>query len=88
MMFVILAYDVKVRRVHKARKITEKYLQPVQRSVFEGHLTEHTLKRLQGELLNILDCEEESVLIYKQDFNGELTRLQLGSRQMAAGMIL
>ena len=68
--------------------ITEKYLQPVQRSVFEGHLTEHALKRLQGELLNILDCEEDSVLIYKQDFNGELTRLQLGSRQMAAGMIL
>jgi hypothetical protein len=28
------------------------------------------------------------VLIYKQDFNGEFTRLQLVSRQMAAGMIL
>ena len=87
-MFIIMAYDVNVQRVRKARKTAEKYLQPIQRSVFEGHLTDHALKKLQGELLNILDCEEDSVVIYKQEFTGELQRLQLGRKQTTAGMIL
>ena len=64
-MFVILTYDVRTSRVGKTRKTVKKYLRPVQRSVFEGFLPEGRLERLKKELLPILNCEEDSVRIYK-----------------------
>ena len=63
-MFVILTYDVRVRRLARARKTVRKYLRPVQRSVFEGFLSEGKLKRLREELRKCLDCGEDSVRIY------------------------
>ena len=76
-MFVILVYDVNTRRVAKVRKTAEKYLKPVQKSVFEGFLTDRSLSKLQGELARIIDCDADSVLIYKQSFGG-FTKCSLG----------
>ena len=87
-MFVILANDVNVKRVSKARKIVEKYLQPVQRSVFEGRLADRALRKLKNELASVLDFEEDSVVMYKQEFSGELTLLELGKRTCVSGSIL
>ena len=42
-MFVILTYDVKQKRHSKIRKTCQKYLYHVQKSVFEGYLTENQL---------------------------------------------
>ena len=64
-MFVILSYDVRTKRASVARKVVRQYLHPVQRSVFEGSITESRLERLKAELLRKLDCEEDSVRIYK-----------------------
>ena len=44
-MFVILTYDVRQKRHSKTRKICKKYLYHVQKSVFEGYLTERQLKK-------------------------------------------
>lgn len=49
-MFVILVYDVKAKRNNKILKTCRKYLRHVQKSVFEGNLTEAKLKRLKNEL--------------------------------------
>ena len=59
-MFIILAYDIRVERVGKVHKAVKKYLSPVQKSVFEGHLN-----KLKNELEQIILPEEDSVLIYK-----------------------
>ena len=64
-MYVILSYDVNAKRVAAARKIVKKYLRPVQRSVYEGSITESRLERLKAELLRRLDCAEDSVRVYK-----------------------
>ena len=64
-MFVILAYDVRAKRVNRVRKTVRKYLRPVQRSVFDGFLSEGKLKRLKQDLQRHLDCAEDSVRIYK-----------------------
>ena len=45
-MFVVFCYDVDHRRVAKVRKTALKYLRPVQRSVFEGELTDRMLNNL------------------------------------------
>ena len=88
-MFVILVYDVGVKRVAKVRKTAEKYLRPVQRSVFDGYLTDHNLAKLQEELEERLDPEADAVTIYKQhEFTGEFSRLEIGKRPEMSGSIL
>ncbi|MCR5825523.1 MAG: CRISPR-associated endonuclease Cas2 [Oscillospiraceae bacterium] len=64
-MYVILTYDIRVKRVAKTRKVVKKYLHPVQRSVFEGFLSDGKLRLLKNELKNVIHCDEDSVRIYK-----------------------
>lgn len=66
-MYVILAYDINKKRISKVRKICMRYLRPVQKSVFEGHLTEKNLKQLEDVLEKIIVSSEDSVLIYRFD---------------------
>ncbi|WP_457678424.1 CRISPR-associated endonuclease Cas2 [Thermovibrio sp.] len=63
-MFVIVVYDASVERVQKFLKICRKYLVHVQRSVFEGELSEAQLRALQTELKEVMDEKEDSVIIY------------------------
>lgn len=87
-MFIILCYDVRARRVGKLRKIVKKYLRPVQRSVFEGFLPEGKLRQLQRELESKIDCEEDSVRIYKfQNLQGAQIE-QLGVLSDAQSVVL
>lgn len=63
-MFVILVYDMNVKRVAKALKICRKYLYWVQNSVFEGDISESNLVKLKIELKGLINPEEDSVIIY------------------------
>ena len=65
-MFVILVYDVKTKRNNKILKTCRKYLRHVQKSVFEGNLTEAKLKRLKNELKKISNEKEDSIIIYRK----------------------
>lgn len=56
--------DIKVKRVGKAKKICRKYLNHVQKSVFDGAITEEQLKRLKNELQQLVVSEEDTVCIY------------------------
>ena len=62
--FTMLSYDIKVKRVGKAKKICRKYLNHVQKSVFDGAITEGQLKRLKNELQQLVVPEEDTVCIY------------------------
>ena len=75
-MFVILTYDVNVRRVNKVMKTCRKYLSHEQNSVFEGVITEKNLSRLKKELERIIDEEMDRVSIY------ELNSLKYVSKEM------
>ena len=77
-MFVILVYDVGVKRSAKTRKIAKKYLHPIQRSVFEGVITEKGLKDLKNELLRAVDTETDSVTIYRLPSERYALRDELG----------
>lgn len=63
-MFVILVYDMNVKRVGKALKICRKYLYWVQNSVFEGEILESNLIKLKMELKKLMNPDEDSVIIY------------------------
>lgn len=64
-MFVIVVYDAGEKRVQRFLKICRKYLVHVQRSVFEGELTEAQLRLLKDEIMEIMNPEEDSLVIYK-----------------------
>ena len=66
-MFVILVYDVNAKRTNKVMKTCRKYLIHVQRSVFEGKITEAKLEKLKKEIKKICHADEDSVMIYKFD---------------------
>lgn len=78
MMFVILCYDVGVKRVSKMLKTAKKYLSPVQRSVFQGNLTEATLHRMQHEITQIIDTDSDSVIVYCMSSPSVVIKAQIG----------
>ncbi len=64
-MFVIMVYDVNEKRVAKALKISRKYLNWVQNSVFEGEISRAKLTKLKMELKNLINEKEDSVIFYE-----------------------
>ncbi len=64
-MYIILVYDINVKRVSRTLKLCRQYLTWVQNSVFEGELSESKLKELKMRLKNIIKEDEDSVLIYR-----------------------
>lgn len=64
-MFVIVTYDVNAKRNNKVLKVCRKYLLHVQKSVFEGMITEARLKRLKNELAQVIKEDEDSIMIYR-----------------------
>jgi len=64
-MYIILVYDINVKRVGRMLKICRQYLNWVQNSVFEGEMTPAKLKELKMRLKKVMDIDEDSVLIYR-----------------------
>ena len=66
-MYVIITYDVQQKRVAKILKICKKYLNHIQKSVFEGNITELKLRNLKNELSEFILPQYDSVIIYHLD---------------------
>ena len=64
-MYVILTYDIGVKRNRKVLRICRKYLRPVQKSVFEGDITERKLEKLKNEIKRVINPENDQVAIYR-----------------------
>ena len=78
-MFVILTYDINVKRNNKVRNLCRKYLQHVQKSVFEGKITETKLRALKKELEQLIDIKFDSVIIYRMDSVKYTKKEQIGT---------
>jgi len=85
-MFVIVAYDVNVKRVAKVLKIGRKYLNWVQNSLLEGELTRAQFERLKAELKKAIDENEDSIVFYtlrrQQYMQKELIGLNKGGQEL------
>ena len=64
-MYIILVYDIEVKRVAKVCKYLRQHLNWIQNSVFEGQLTKAQLTRVKSGLAAITDSEKDSVIIYQ-----------------------
>jgi CRISPR-associated protein Cas2 len=63
-MYVIIVYDVNVERVAKICQYLRRYMDWVQNSVFEGELTDAEYKRIQHDVKDIIEEDEDSVRFY------------------------
>ncbi|MFN4220129.1 MAG: CRISPR-associated endonuclease Cas2 [bacterium] len=69
-MKVIFVYDIELKdkedqkRLNKIKKIGRKYLTHIQKSVFEGELTEGQIYKLESEVMKVVDLERDSVILY------------------------
>ena len=86
-MYVILTYDVQQKRVAKVLKICKKYLNPIQKSVFEGNITELKLRNLKNELSEFILPQCDSVIIYHLDSVKYAKKEQLGMVQSTSNII-
>lgn len=78
-MYVIMVYDVNVERVSKVLKTARKYLHWVQNSVLEGEISEANLLRLQKEIADIIDPENDSITFYQLRTTKYLSKITLGT---------
>ncbi|MDQ2086776.1 CRISPR-associated endonuclease Cas2 [Herbivorax sp. ANBcel31] len=87
-MFVILTYDIEVKRINKVRKLLKKYLVWTQNSVFEGDITEGKLQKCMGEIGRIIDKNNDSVYIYIIKNPKNIVKNKLGKEKALEELIL
>ena len=64
-MYVIIVYDINTERVNKVKSFLRQHIFWIQNSVFEGEVTESEFKEIYKGLMEIIDVEVDSVIIYK-----------------------
>lgn len=82
-MYIILVYDISLDRngnriLNRVFKICKKYLTHVQKSVFEGEITQAKLKELELELTKYIREDLDSILIFKNTNKKWLKKEYLG----------
>jgi CRISPR-associated protein Cas2 len=63
-MFILMVYDVEVKRIVKVLKIGRKYLHHIQNSILEGELSPAQYKKLKHEVGEAINHERDSVRFY------------------------
>lgn len=87
-MFIILAYDVEAKRNAKVMKTVKKYLHPVQKSVFEGHVSVRGLNSLKRDLSAIIEPEKDGIVIYRPEWTQTVTKEFIGKHNPTETSIL
>jgi len=87
-MYVIIVYDVSVKRVMKVCQFLRQYLNWVQNSVFEGELTESELVKIKERLKEILNMNEDSVIIYLLQSDKGLRREHIGVKKAEPSFVI
>ena len=64
-MYIVIVYDVNVKRVNRVKKFLRQHLHWVQNSVFEGEVTRAEFERIKAGLREMIDENEDSVVIYR-----------------------
>jgi len=80
-MYIILVYDIDQKRVGKMLKLCRRYLNWIQNSVFEGELTDVKLKELLHEAKQIMNCETDSIIVFKSRQEKWLDKMVVGKEK-------
>jgi CRISPR-associated protein Cas2 len=86
--YIIVVYDTAVERNPKILRTCRQYLHHVQRSVFEGDLSQAQLKRFHAAIRAIIEPGYDSVLVYTFPPGTSADRQEWGTHQSAPSDIL
>ncbi|MFY1632952.1 CRISPR-associated endonuclease Cas2 [Solwaraspora sp. WMMB335] len=87
-MYVIVVYDTAAKRNPLILRTCRQYLHHVQRSVFEGDLSEAQLRRFRAAVEEVIDSGYDSVLVYTFPPGTSGQRQEWGRAQPAPSDIL
>lgn len=87
-MYVIIVYDINVERVNKVKSFLRQHLFWIQNSVFEGEVTESEFELIHKGLMEIIDTDVDSIVIYKLRMAELLNREVLGVEKSPIDEIL
>ncbi len=87
-MYVIVVYDIGVKRVGKMLKLCRQYLCWIQNSVFEGELSEAKLRELKTKMKSIMDEDEDSVIVLTNKMGYRMDKQILGKERMSTDNFL
>lgn len=87
-MYVLVVYDVEVKRVTKVHKFLKRHLNWVQNSVFEGEVTDSQIETVKAGLKKLVDEESDSILIYTARDARWLARESLGHERSSISNML
>lgn len=87
-MYVIVVYDVGVKRVGKMLKLCRQYLCWIQNSVFEGELSEAKLRELKIKMKSIIDEDDDSVIVLTSKMGTHMDKQILGKERMSTDNFL
>ena len=87
-MYVIIVYDINVHRVNKVKSFLRQYLYWIQNSVFEGEVTDSEFQLIYNGLMEIIDDDVDSIIIYKLRMSELVNREVLGIEKSPIDEIL
>lgn len=76
--YAFVMYDINEKRVTKVFKICKKYLNHYQKSIFRGSITPSNLLKMEKELRNIMDEDEDFVTIIKTMNEHSFEEIEIG----------
>jgi len=87
-LFVIITYDVGVKRVGKVCKKLKEYLTWSQNSVFEGEITKTLLLQCSDEIESIINPEVDSIYVYEVKNPNHINKTTYGVERSFDDMFL
>ena len=87
-MYIILVYDIEEKRVGKMLKLCRQYLNWIQKSVFEGELTEVQLKELTYRAKALMNPNHDSIILFSSRSEKWLEKQVIGREKSELGNII
>jgi CRISPR-associated protein Cas2 len=87
-MYILIVYDVEVKRVTKVHKFLKRFLHWVQNSVFEGELTPAKIEELKSGLSKIIHTGSDSILMFVARDRRWLEKEIIGKERSETGNVL
>lgn len=85
---MIVVYDVGIERLNRVRTFLKQYLNWVQNSVLEGELTKAEYLKVQSQVKQLINEDEDSVFFYHVKDKKYLGFDELGTRQVEIDTII
>lgn len=86
--YVIIVYDVSIKRVNKICQFLRQYMNWVQNSVFEGELSESEFKQVENKIKKLINFNEDSIIVYKLKTEKFIERSHIGTKKAEPSLII